>query len=294
VGFDVGNHKIVKPVSSSSRDQQNSFNFAKEKDLLKPKIILGLRKSPIRATQGTTKLSNFRAPDSDSSSGLIYSDYDDTDVNPNIIVNYLNRKNQRNRAPPLLQSDPSIKSYKKVEDAPSHKNSDYIGVKFEETLEHEHEYIVDINNIRHDPTDKVPLDYDVTIPDTTPILTANVEAKTENATQMLLSSSTSVKPRPSIEPTTTLKTTNTATSTESMPTTSSMTSSKEDETTEALNFSSTSPLEDMNKSQGKKDTNTFPTPSSDADINYILNILDLTNVSKEYKSRKNIQSSLQT
>jgi len=160
VGFDVGNHKIVKPVSSSSRDQQNSFNFAKEKDLLKPKIILGLRKSPIRATQGTTKLSNFRAPDSDSSSGLIYSDYDDTDVNPNIIVNYLNRKNQRNRAPPLLQSDPSIKSYKKVEDAPSHKNSDYIGVKFEETLEH--------------------------------------EAKTENATQMLLSSSTSVKPRPSM------------------------------------------------------------------------------------------------
>jgi len=290
VGFDVGNHKIVKPVSSSSRDQHNSFNFAKEKDLLKPKIILGLRKSPIRATQGTTKLSNFRVPD--SSSRLIYSDYDDTDINPNIIVNYLNRKNQRNRAPPILKSDPSIKSYKKVEDSPSHKNSDYNGVKFEEALEHE--YIVDINNIHQDPTDKVPLDYDVTLPDTTPILTANVEANTENATQSLFSSSTPLKPRPSIEPKTTLRTTNSATSTESMPTTSSMASSKEDETTEALNFSSTSPLEDMNKSQGKKDTNTFPTPSSDADINYILNILDLTNVSKEYKSRKNIQSSLQT
>ena len=78
VGFDVGNHKIVKPVSSSSRYQQTSFNIVNPgiaNDLMKPKIILGLRRSPIR----------------DSSSGLIYSDYDDTDVNPNIIVNYLNR-----------------------------------------------------------------------------------------------------------------------------------------------------------------------------------------------------------
>ena len=170
------------------------------------------------------------------------------------------------------------------------KLSDYNEAKYEETLEHE--YIVDINNIDHDPTDKVPLDYDVTIPDTTPILTANVQTNTKKAPQMLLSSSPSLKP--SIESTTTFKTTNTETSFNSLPTTSSMTSSKEDETTEALNVRSTSPLDDVNKSQAKTDTNILPTPSSNADINYILNILDLTNVSKEYKSRKYIQSSLQS
>ena len=170
------------------------------------------------------------------------------------------------------------------------KLSDYNEAKYEETLEHE--YIVDINNIDHDPTDKVPLDYDVTIPDTTPILTANVQTNTKKAPQMLLSSSPSLKP--SIESTTTFKTTNSATSFNSLPTTSSMTSSKEDETTETLNVRSTSPPDDFNKSQAKTDTNILPTPSSNADINYILNILDLTNVSKEYKSRKYIQSSLQS
>lgn len=290
LGFDLGNHKIVKPAASPySRDQQTSLNIVNPgNDLLKPKIILGLRRSPIRV-QGTTLQPNTRTPDF-ASSGLIYSDYDDTDVNPNIIVNYLNRKNQRNRAPPL-KSDPS-KSFKKVENSPSHKMklSDYNEAKYEETLEHE--YIVDINNIDHDPTDKVPLDYDVTIPDTTPILTANVQTNTKKAPQMLLSSSPSLKP--SIESTTTFKTTNSATSFNSLPTTSSMTSSKEDETTETLNVRSTSPPDDFNKSQAKTDTNILPTPSSNADINYILNILDLTNVSKEYKSRKYIQSSLQS
>ena len=91
LGFDLGNHKIVKPAASLySRDQQTSLNIVNPgNDLLKPKIILGLRRSPIRV-QGTTLQPNTRTPDF-ASSGLIYSDYDDTDVNPNIIVNYLNR-----------------------------------------------------------------------------------------------------------------------------------------------------------------------------------------------------------
>ena len=95
LGFDLENHKIVKPAASPySRDQQTSLNIVNPgNDLLKPKIILGLRRSPIRVQgtmQGTTLQPNSRTPDF-SSTGLIYSDYDDTDVNPNIVVNYLNR-----------------------------------------------------------------------------------------------------------------------------------------------------------------------------------------------------------
>ena len=87
VGFDFENHKIVKPVPPSLRDQQtfsNDVRINPGTDFLKPKIILGLRRIPLgtRTTQRITSSST-------SSSG--YSDYDDTDLNPNIIINYLNR-----------------------------------------------------------------------------------------------------------------------------------------------------------------------------------------------------------
>lgn len=86
VGFDFENHKIVKPVPPSSRDQQTFSNDVRIIDpgtnLLKPRIILGLRRIPL-STRTTQRIS------STSSSG--YSDYDDTDLNPNILINYLNR-----------------------------------------------------------------------------------------------------------------------------------------------------------------------------------------------------------
>ena len=72
---------------------------------------------------------------------------------------------------------------------------------------------------------------------------------------------------------------------------------KEDETTGTPYIDTTpftSPPDDIKKYHTEKDSNEVPTTPSDSDISYILNILDLTNVSKEYKSRKNIQSSLQS
>ena len=80
VGFDLENNKIVIPITPPSSDQQtNGIN--QEKDLQKTNIILGLRRIPQNTTQRTII--------SDSSLG--YSDYDDTDLNPNIFIKYLNR-----------------------------------------------------------------------------------------------------------------------------------------------------------------------------------------------------------
>merc|ERR1712227_711287 len=87
VGFDLENNKIVIPITPPSSDQQtNGIN--QEKDLQKTNIILGLRRIPQNTTQRTII--------SDSSLG--YSDYDDTDLNPNIFIKYLNRKIQNNNS----------------------------------------------------------------------------------------------------------------------------------------------------------------------------------------------------
>ena len=88
VGFDFENRKIIRPASPSSRDQQTFSNNVRiinpGTDLLKPKIILGLRRIPL-----STRTTQDISLSSKSSSG--YSDYDDTDLNPNILINYLNR-----------------------------------------------------------------------------------------------------------------------------------------------------------------------------------------------------------
>ena len=93
VGFDIDNRTILKSVegtftSPSLREHQPFFETVQI-----PKITLGLRKIPIREdyTKYLNKNNKQRTSASNFNTGLLYSDYDDTDLNPNIIVNYLNR-----------------------------------------------------------------------------------------------------------------------------------------------------------------------------------------------------------
>ena len=232
VGFDLENHKIVKPVTPPSSDQQtNGIN--QEKDLQKTNIILGLRRIPKDTTQRTIVISD---------SSLGYSDYDDTDLNPNIFINYLNNNS-------LI----SNLTYKKVD---SNK------IKLEETTKHENK-----------------VDNDATIPDTTPILSfaPKVQTTTAKATLLSLLSTTPLLPRTFEE-----------SIPRSTPTTPSAITSPFTTLTTLTSNTQSSLLHFTTENTAKEDKT-----EADADINYILNILDLQNVSKEYKSRKYIQSRLQ-
>ena len=82
VGFDIDNRTILKSVEGTFFETVQV-----------PKITLGLRKIPIREdyTKYLNKNNKQRTSASNFNTGLLYSDYDDTDLNPNIIVNYLNR-----------------------------------------------------------------------------------------------------------------------------------------------------------------------------------------------------------
>ena len=93
IGFDIDNRTILKSVegtftSPSLREHQPFF-----KTVQIPKITLGLRKIPIREdyTKYLNNNNKQRTSASNFKTELLYSDYDDTDLNPNIIVNYLNR-----------------------------------------------------------------------------------------------------------------------------------------------------------------------------------------------------------
>lgn len=233
VGFDLENHKIIIPVTPPSSDQQtNGIN--QEKDLQKTNIILGLRRIPQNTTQRTII--------SDSSLG--YSDYDDTDLNPNIFIKYLNRKIQNNNSSLISET---------------YKKGDLNMIKLEETTKHENK----VGN-------------DATIPDTTPILSFAPEVQITSTKVSLLSFSSTTSPLKTFEDSTP----------KSPPSTSTEITSPF--TTGTSNTQSTTAKKD--KTTGAPHKNILP---SDADINYILNILDLQNVSNEYKSRKYIQSRLQ-
>ena len=80
VGFDIDNRTILKSVEGTFFETVQV-----------PKITLGLRKIPIREDYTKYKNNKQRTSASNFKTGLLYSDYDDTDLNPNIIVNYLNR-----------------------------------------------------------------------------------------------------------------------------------------------------------------------------------------------------------
>ena len=175
-------------------------------------------------------------------------------------------------------------------------NSKLIGVKGEETIEHE--YKVDSETLENS---------EVTVPDTTPILTSNVETKAKKYT---LTTKESVS---LVTATTILRSTTPTTKTTSTPTTTTTTTSTTTTTTTSVTTSTTtltlktysndrktSPFAtdddydgDYDEDFSKSSTLSVPTVSTDTDINYILNILDITNVSKEYKSRKDIQSNNQ-
>ena len=197
--------------------------------------------------------------------------------------------------------DPS-KSDQKIEDSQSHSvnNLDLNGVKFDESIEHEYE--VGMNKTDSDPT--------TDITDSTHLLAGNVITTTKSTTKLLLSSSTTSLPRNAIE-----SATNTTTSTRTTHISSSMPSvaakgtsvlttqsslihisskdlSQEAETTDSPGEDTTPQMSLNTKFHKKIDANSLQTASSDTNIDYILNILNLTNASKEYKSRKNIQSNL--
>ena len=97
VGFDENDNKIVKKrqshthtsfplVRENQRPLISGHSFSKNTGGL-AKLTLGLRKSPIHGDYN-------RYASTMKGESPIFSDYDDTDLNPNIKVIYLNRKNQ--------------------------------------------------------------------------------------------------------------------------------------------------------------------------------------------------------
>lgn len=141
----------------------------------------------------------------------------------------------------------------------TYKKGDLNMIKLEETTKHENK-----------------VGKDATIPDTTPILSYAPEVQITSTKASLLSFSS----------TTSLLKTFEESTPKSPPSTSTEKTSPF--TTGTSNTQSTTAKKD--KTTGAPHKNILP---SDADINYILNILDLQNVSNEYKSRKYIQSKLQ-
>ena len=143
IGFDGNDNQVVKLLS----ERRNTVKVTdRERNLgqaLAPRLTLGLRRVAIR--EDFTKYPG-RGQVEDR---LVYSDYDDTDLNPNILVNYLNRKHAQAKAPTKKAS--LKKNVKKVEDTylnrsnsnsvPQRINEDVyndIGVNAEDTIENEY------------------------------------------------------------------------------------------------------------------------------------------------------------
>ena len=140
IGFDGNDKKVVKQRNTVQvTDRERNFGQAQG-----PRLTLGLRRVAIREDY-TKYPGRGQAEDR-----LVYSDYDDTDLNPNILVNYLNRKHAQAKAPTKKSS--LKKSVKKVEDSylnRSNSNSvaqrinedvynDIEGVNTEDTIENEY------------------------------------------------------------------------------------------------------------------------------------------------------------
>ena len=127
VGFDENDNKIVKkrqslPHHSTLVREIPSSKFSSRRNTGGlEKLTLGLRKIPIRVDYNNKYSSTV---DSESP---IFSDYDDTDLNPNIQVIYLNR--QKQKAP--SKNFVGTKNFKKI-DSPNSTNT------FEDTIENDY------------------------------------------------------------------------------------------------------------------------------------------------------------
>jgi len=132
VGFDENDNKIVKkrqsqthPSSSLVREYprplKSGHSVPRNTGGL-TKLTIGLRKIPIR--EDYTKY-----PSTVKVESPIFSDYDDTDLNPNIKVVYANRKKQR--TPPSKKIFGN-KNFKKI-DSQNKTNT------YEDTIEYEYE-----------------------------------------------------------------------------------------------------------------------------------------------------------
>ena len=127
VGFDENDNKIVKkrqslPHHSTLVREIPSSKFSSRRNTGGlEKLTLGLRKFPIHVDYNNKYSSTV---DSESP---IFSDYDDTDLNPNILVIYLNR--QKQKAP--SKNFVGTKNFKKI-DSPNSTNT------FEDTIENDY------------------------------------------------------------------------------------------------------------------------------------------------------------